>query len=79
MKHSQYDKDGKMKIIEKNNRVQCQCGCIMEYEKSDIHKRKFSEMRNQIFFIRDYYEITYIECPQCGKEIEINCQYVGHH
>ena len=25
-----------MKIIEKNNRVECECGCIYEYEKDDI-------------------------------------------
>lgn len=34
-----------MKIIEKNNRVKCDCGCIMEYENSDIHKRETSTMR----------------------------------
>lgn len=69
-----------MKIIEKTNRVKCDyCGCVMEYESSDIHKRETSIMRCQLFFIRDYYELRYIECPQCGSEIVISKKYKGHH
>lgn len=41
-----------MKIIEKNNRVKCNCGCVMEYENSDIHKRETSTMRCQLLFIK---------------------------
>lgn len=68
-----------MKIIERNNRVQCKCGCVMEYEQSDIRKREWSDIRSYLLFTRDYYEIKYIKCPICGAEIEINCEYKGHH
>ena len=68
-----------MKIIEKNNIVKCECGCVMEYEKSDIRKHIESEMVCQLLFLRDYYDLYYIKCPQCGREIVLYSVYRGHH
>ena len=39
-----------MKIIEKNNKIKCKCGCVMEYEKSDIHKRGIRKKKPNIFY-----------------------------
>lgn len=47
--------------------------------KNLISIREVSEIRNPIFFTRDYYELKYIECPQCGKEIQVGFAYKGHH
>ena len=61
-----------MKIIETNNIVKCKCGCVMEYEKSDIKTKRISKVRNKLLLTMDYYKVMYIECPQCNGEVEIN-------
>lgn len=51
----------------------------MKYEKSDICKHIKSEMICQLFFLRDYYDVYYIKCPRCGREIDLYSIYRGHY
>ena len=64
-----------MRIIKLNNRVECNCGCVFEYDKSDIKIKRFSEIRNQLLFTRDYYKISYVCCPQCERTIELHMSH----
>lgn len=61
-----------MKIISKGNKnVECnRCGCIMEFDSKDIHKR-IVQVSDSVWFssLTKPVEHEYIECPQCGKEI----------
>lgn len=56
-----------MRIIEKNNRVECECGCIYEYEKDDIDTSVESELVSILTWQRDYYRHNFVCCPVCGK------------
>ena len=64
-----------MKIIEKgNNTVKCErCGCVMEYDRDDI-KCKNVEINNLI--VSELWRVEYINCPQCGKEIQIESKWL---
>ena len=64
-----------MKIIEANNRVKCECGCVMEYEKSDVKTDVTSEPNGFFMLTRDYYRRGYVECPICGRKNYIYSQY----
>ena len=68
-----------MKIISKGNKnVQCkQCGCIAQYESDDI-KKKIIDVRTSNFLnYIESWKITYIDCPNCGYEIEIYAKCLG--
>lgn len=62
-----------MKIIEKGNkRVTCgRCGCIMEFDSSDIKSEIKSYISGVIFRTFEDWKIEYINCPQCDNKIRI--------
>ena len=69
-----------MEIIRHRNTVKCceNCGCIFKYEKSDV-KTKRVHGREDIGIILPHYvdtrhRIEYVCCPDCDKQIEINCE-----
>ena len=60
-----------MKIIKRDNQKTCKwCGCIMEYELSDL-KERIEEC-----YVRCYEKnkVTYINCPQCNAEVRIRVE-----
>lgn len=62
-----------MKIIGiGNTQKKCQkCGCVMEYDYNDIHRKRVST-KTGIFGKLEYWNIEYIICTLCNKEIEID-------
>ena len=62
-----------MKIIKKGNKVQeCgRCGCVMEFEINDVKSRIVNITTSEFFGTHEQWSIEYINCPQCGKEIEV--------
>lgn len=62
-----------MKIISiGNTQKKCKkCGCVMEYDLNDIHRKRVST-KTDTFGKQEYWNIEYIICPWCNKEIEIN-------
>ena len=66
-----------MKIIKCGNTTKTctKCGCEFQYEKDDI-KKVFSYMREDIgnvfpLYRTIRYELSNVECPQCGNKIEV--------
>ena len=61
------------KIIKKGNTLkQCpECGCIFEYEASDI---KYGTLIPPSLF-SDGLDWEYVYCPQCNKKIKIRVIY----
>lgn len=66
-----------MKIIKRGNiTTTCtKCGCEFQYEKNDIKKNVVS-VREDVgviipFYRTTKYELSIVECPQCGDKIEV--------
>lgn len=69
-----------MKIIKRGNvtTICTKCGCEFQYEKDDI-KKSFSYTREDIgtifpFYRTIRYELSSVECPQCGNKIEVGVE-----
>ena len=62
-----------MKIITKGNMQETcsKCGCVMEYDLNDIHEKNINT-KTGLFGKVESWNIKYIVCPYCGKEIETN-------
>ena len=62
-----------MKIIKKGNKVQeCgRCGCVMEFDSNDVKSKIVNITTSEFFGTHEQWSIEYINCPQCGKEIEV--------
>lgn len=63
-----------MKIISRGNKnVECRrCGCVMEYDSRDIQHKIIRVSTSSILtYLKIPVTVEYINCPQCGKEIEI--------
>lgn len=62
-----------MKIIKKGNKVvECKrCGCVMEFDSSDIKSEIRSITTSEFLRTSEQWEIEYIHCPICNQEIEV--------
>lgn len=65
-----------MMIIKTPNHITCdKCGCIFEFEKSDVKEVTKSHREDVGIILPIYrtvkYHITYVECPTCGHQHEI--------
>ena len=62
-----------MKIVKRgHHQITCKrCGCIMEYDKHDIHEKLENVSRTDFLHQTELWKVELITCPQCGKEIEI--------
>lgn len=67
-----------MKIItssKENRRVTCQkCGCIYEYEDSDIVVLQDTFLS----FLGLGASVRYVECPECGTPFNVRCDEQGN-
>ena len=68
-----------MKVISNGYKTtKCgRCGCIMEYDSNDIQSKIVTVSTSALFrFLKDVQKIEYIVCPQCGKEITIEREWL---
>ncbi len=68
-----------MKIIRNSNHITCdKCGCVFEFDKSDIRKTTKAHREDIGIILPCYkivkYHITYVECPICGHQHEISAR-----
>lgn len=66
-----------MRIIKNPNRITCdKCGCIFEFEKSDVKEITKAHREDVGIIFPIYktvkYHIKYVECPMCGYQHEIS-------
>lgn len=64
-----------MKVIEKNNRIKCECGCTFEYDANDV-KEEYCTSGG--IFLHPMYYVSYVKCPVCLQKHEIRSVFKGY-
>lgn len=53
------------------------CGCVFEFDKKDVKIKTIRRSEDMGFILPNYKTVIYtlynVYCPDCGKEIEIDC------
>jgi hypothetical protein len=65
-----------MKIIEQNNRIECKCGCVFEYDENDVKEE--NRVIGRIILQDEMYCISYVKCPVCGKKHRLFSEFKGY-